>query len=119
MPLRDTVDVHHVHQSREASSRTSRRIDHAGDVTLTVVAAIVLLACVLMAFWSKRIGTKRAAKRPRVPAEQARAEVMSVAAGGADRDRIRAIKVLRERTGLGLLEAHHTVTQWLQAEGRR
>ncbi|WP_139220427.1 hypothetical protein [Trujillonella endophytica] len=88
-------------------------------MTLTVVAAIAVLACVLLTFWSKRIEKTRAANRPRVPAEQARAEVMSVAAGGADRDRIRAIKLLRERTGLGLLEARHTVMQWLQEEGRR
>jgi hypothetical protein len=37
----------------------------------------------------------RDAKRPRVPVEQARPEVMAV----ASEDRIRAIKVLRELTG--------------------
>jgi ribosomal protein L7/L12 len=85
-------------------------------VTVTVVIALVLLAGSAAAFLLARIGRAREAKRPRVPVNQARPEVLSVAAGGSDRDRVRAIKVLRERTGLGLREAHDTVMRWLRED---
>lgn len=75
---------------------------------------IVLLACGLVLFLLAHRFKARDAKRPRVPVEQARPEVLRVAAGGSDRDRIRAVKVLRERTGIGLREAHDTVKRWLQ-----
>lgn len=80
--------------------------------------AIVLLACGLVLFLLAHRLQARDAKRPRVPMEQARPEVLSIATRGSDRDRIRAIKVLRERTGVGLREASDTVKRWLQEEDR-
>ncbi|WP_029429969.1 hypothetical protein [Blastococcus sp. URHD0036] len=46
--------------------------------------------------------------------ETARPEVLAVAAEG---NPIRAVKVLRDRTGLGLREATETVRRWLSEEG--
>jgi hypothetical protein len=57
--------------------------------------------------------------RPRPPApdlrvDDARAEVVTMAA----RDNpIKAVKLLRQRTGLGLREATETVRRWLDEEG--
>jgi ribosomal protein L7/L12 len=47
-----------------------------------------------------------------VSPEEARAGVLAVATGGTQREEIRAIRVLPERTGLGLLEAKQTVDRW-------
>jgi ribosomal protein L7/L12 len=82
------------------------------------VIGLILLACAAVAFLVSRMAAARRLKRPRVSVDQARPEVMALAALGLDRDRIGAIKVLRERTGLGLREAHDTVTHWLQEDGR-
>ena len=49
--------------------------------------------------------------------EQARSEVLSIAARGPDGDRIGAIKVLRERTGVDLREASDTVKRSPAAGG--
>lgn len=78
---------------------------------LRLVGGALLLVGGAVALWS--------AIRPAPPsdglsAEEARAEVISVAVAG---DRIKAIKVLRERTGLGLVEAKETVDRWLGEEG--
>ncbi len=80
--------------------------------------AIVLLACGLVLLLLAHRLKVRDANRPREPMEQARPEVLSIATRGSDRDRIRAIKVLRERTGLGLREANDMVKRWLQEEDR-
>ncbi len=91
-------------------------------MTVTVVCALVLLGAAATAFLVARLERARESRRPRIPVDQARPEVLSIAAGGTDRDRVRAIRVLRERTGLGLREAHDTVLRWQREErdpGRR
>jgi ribosomal protein L7/L12 len=81
------------------------------------VTALAVLFVVLAAWESKiRLARSRRSGADHVPAEQVRADVLAVAAGGADKDRIRAIKALRERTGLGLLDAKRTVDRWLDEE---
>jgi hypothetical protein len=85
-------------------------------VTVTEIVGLVLLVCAGVAFLAARVARAREAKRPRVPVEEARAEVLSIATRGDDSDRIRAIRVLRERTGLGLLEARDTLMRWLDED---
>jgi len=86
------------------------------DVALVVAAGLIVLVAIMQGIaW---LLDRRRPKTALVSAEQARADVLAVAAGGSDRDQIRAIKVLRERTGLGLLEAKRTVDRWLEETGR-
>jgi ribosomal protein L7/L12 len=81
------------------------------DVALVVCGGLlVILAVAQAAVW---VHERRHPRPPLVSAEDARCEVLAVAAGGRQRDEIRAVRVLRERTGLGLLEAKQTVDRWL------
>ena len=51
--------------------------------------------------------------------DAARSEVLGITGGGADREVVLAVRVLRERSGLELTEAYRTVTAWLADEGRQ
>jgi ribosomal protein L7/L12 len=82
------------------------------DTALVVLAG--LLAVVEIARGALWLNARRHPQRPLVSPDQARAEVLEVETGGSAEDDVRAIKVLRERTGLGLLEAKQTVGRWLQ-----
>jgi ribosomal protein L7/L12 len=80
-----------------------------------VILVLVLLVC-LAAFVAVRVAKAREARRPRIPVEAARAEVLAVARRGDSGVPVQAVKVLRERTGLGLVEANNTVRRWLDED---
>jgi ribosomal protein L7/L12 len=82
-------------------------------VDVALVGCGGLLAILAVAEAAVRIHERRHPGPPLVSPEEARTEVLAVAAGGTQREEIRAIRVLRERTGLGLLEAKQTVDRWL------
>jgi hypothetical protein len=78
---------------------------------LKIVGGALLLLGTAVQLWDQL--------RPRPPAldlpvDDARAEVVAMA---AREDPVQAVKLLRQRTGLGLLEATQTVRQWLDEEG--
>ncbi|WP_242471938.1 MULTISPECIES: hypothetical protein [unclassified Blastococcus] len=85
-------------------------------MTVAVVVALVLLAFGGAASVAARRARTREAGRSHIPVADALAEVLAVASGGGDRDRVRAVRLLRERTGLGLVEADRTVLRWLEEE---
>jgi hypothetical protein len=76
---------------------------------------LVLLVCVA-AFLAARVSKARDARRPRLPVEDARAEVLAVARRGDGGVPVKAVKVLRQRTGLALVEANATVRRWLDED---
>jgi ribosomal protein L7/L12 len=82
----------------------------ATDWVRLIAGALVVVGATL-ALWGE---IRAAPPSPGLSADEARAEVMSVAVAG---DRIKAVRVLRERTGLGLVDATETVRRWLEEEG--
>ena len=78
---------------------------------LRLVAVALLLVGGALALWAER---RAAPPSPGMSVDEARAEVMPVAGAG---DRVRAVSVLRERTGLGLADATETVRRWLEEDG--
>lgn len=85
------------------------------DVAPVVLAGLLIVVAIWAAV--ERVRERRRPAPVYIPVDETRSEVLAVAAGGSDRDRIRAVKVLRERTGLGLKEAYDTVRKWLAEEG--
>ena len=72
------------------------------------------LFCALALLLLSRIARASKPQASPVSPEEAREEVLAVA---SDSGLVRAVAVLRQRTGLGLGEAHRTVTQWLEDSG--